>query len=289
MGHTALYFSAVKRRTFESLAVDLQKKIAKEYQSGETMVVLSVRHQISVPSVRDMLVKAGVEIRKKGGTRNQDPKRAEKMAKLYREGATLADIGKQFGLTRERVRQILRKHGVESLGRRDTENSPRPLTREQKAIAKDYENGLPPHEMFEKYPGLTATRMWGILRKAGVKGKPKGYYVRRPDYERVAKGVVEDYQKGMECADIANKYDLCGKTEIYKFLQRAGVPVRNPIGKKPELTQEEKDIARLYDSGMRPAELMEKYPGLDYYKLQTILRRTGTPRKPRGFHPSRKG
>jgi uncharacterized protein (DUF433 family) len=149
---------------------------------------------------------------------------------------TLAEIGNEFGLTRERVRQILRKHGVESLGRRDAEVRPRPLTKEQKAIAKDYEAGVPPHEMFEKYPGLTATRMWNILRKAGVKGKPKGFYVRRPDYEKVAKGVVADYQKGIPCADIANKYNLCGKTEIYKFLQRAGVSVRNPIGRKPDLT-----------------------------------------------------
>jgi hypothetical protein len=64
----------------------LIKKIASEYQHGKTMMVLSVENQMSVPNIREMLVKAGVPIRKKGGTRNQDPKRAEKMAKMYKDG-----------------------------------------------------------------------------------------------------------------------------------------------------------------------------------------------------------
>lgn len=41
-----------------------------------------------------------------------DTGRANKIAAMYKQGLTLAKIGTQFGLTRERVRQILRKHGV---------------------------------------------------------------------------------------------------------------------------------------------------------------------------------
>lgn len=36
--------------------------------------------------------------------------RADKMAGLYRDGLTLQQIGEQFGITRERVRQILREY-----------------------------------------------------------------------------------------------------------------------------------------------------------------------------------
>jgi len=36
--------------------------------------------------------------------------KAEKMAALYREGYTLEQIGAQFGITRERVRQLMTKH-----------------------------------------------------------------------------------------------------------------------------------------------------------------------------------
>lgn len=38
--------------------------------------------------------------------------RFERMAELYKSGETLEEIGKRFSLTRERVRQILRKGGV---------------------------------------------------------------------------------------------------------------------------------------------------------------------------------
>lgn len=41
------------------------------------------------------------------------PDRAQLMAKLYRQGFVLDKIGKKFGLTRERVRQILRQLGVQ--------------------------------------------------------------------------------------------------------------------------------------------------------------------------------
>lgn len=38
--------------------------------------------------------------------------RAEKMASMYRQGLTLQKIGDHYSITRERVRQILKKHGV---------------------------------------------------------------------------------------------------------------------------------------------------------------------------------
>lgn len=41
--------------------------------------------------------------------------RIEKMAAMYRQGLTLEKIGQHFGLTRERVRQIIRKAGVTSV------------------------------------------------------------------------------------------------------------------------------------------------------------------------------
>lgn len=42
--------------------------------------------------------------------------RTAEMARLYRSGETLQQIGDKYGLTRERVRQIFRSDGIESLG-----------------------------------------------------------------------------------------------------------------------------------------------------------------------------
>lgn len=39
-------------------------------------------------------------------------KRAEDMARSYRAGQTLEQIGQEYGVTRERVRQILKQHGM---------------------------------------------------------------------------------------------------------------------------------------------------------------------------------
>jgi hypothetical protein len=56
----------------------------------------------------------GLRFRKAWGHRHaagiQNVARAETMAALYRDGFTLKQIGDQYGLTRERVRQILAKH-----------------------------------------------------------------------------------------------------------------------------------------------------------------------------------
>lgn len=42
----------------------------------------------------------------------RDMPRAEKIASMYRQGVTLQKIGDTFGMTRERVRQILKKQGI---------------------------------------------------------------------------------------------------------------------------------------------------------------------------------
>lgn len=52
-----------------------------------------------------------------------DPKRTDEWERRYRAGATLAEIGKAFGVTRERVRQLLAKRGVTRLDGGSTERS----------------------------------------------------------------------------------------------------------------------------------------------------------------------
>lgn len=42
----------------------------------------------------------------------KNPARNDEMARLYREGKTLVEIGSQYGMTRERVRQLLARRGL---------------------------------------------------------------------------------------------------------------------------------------------------------------------------------
>lgn len=53
----------------------------------------------------------GIEVQRPHKDYSADP-RVIKMADMYRQGLTLEDIGRQFELTRERVRQLLSKCGI---------------------------------------------------------------------------------------------------------------------------------------------------------------------------------
>jgi uncharacterized protein (DUF433 family) len=209
------------------LTGELRKRMAKEYKDGATLTMLSVNHKLGLPVVRQALVDAGVTIRKKGGSQPFDANRAEEMADLYiKENLTLAEIGERFDLSRERVRQILRANKVKSLGRRERSKHDQPLTAQEKRIAKAYDNGTSPAELKKKYTDLTYAGLQTILKRAGVPTKPKGFFNRRDGYEKTVKGIVRDYKRGVDTAEIADRYGLCGRTEIYKFLKRENVPVR---------------------------------------------------------------
>ncbi len=200
--------------------------LAEKYENGATLSQLSEQSHLSVPEVRQQIVDAGVPIRSKGSTSSLDPKQRDSQIKILylEENKTLQEIGTSFGLTRERVRQILRNSGVESLGRRPRAADDK-LTRKQAKIAKLYDEGTPPSTLMTEY-GINYPILQAILKRAGVKTKPKGYFNRRPDYEKIRGGIVTDYLAGVDTGVIAARYGLCGRTEIYKFIKREGVEPR---------------------------------------------------------------
>lgn len=63
--------------------------------------------------VRQWANREGVEIARKAGAGLRDLDRANAWADMYRQGLTLQKIAEQFDVTREYVRQVLRKIGVE--------------------------------------------------------------------------------------------------------------------------------------------------------------------------------
>lgn len=202
----------------------LMKRMVKEYRDGATLTMLSVNHKLGLSKVRQVLVDAGVEIRKKGSSRF-DANRAEEMSKLYEEGQTLQQIGARYSLSRERVRQILRSAGIESLGRREKTGSDAALSAKERKIAKAYDNGRKPADIMKEF-GVSYVLFRSILKRAGVETKPKGFFNRRPGYEKIRKGIIKDYQAGVDTGVIAERYGLCGRTEIYKFIKREGVEPR---------------------------------------------------------------
>lgn len=221
----------MKNTIDQNVSNETVNEMVKQYRSGSTLTQVSVRNKLGVALVRRLLADSEGEdfIRGKGASVVEDD-RSETMAELYRSGETLQSIGTRYDLSRERVRQILRTNNVKSLGRRE-QKVPEKLTSTEKKIAKAYDNGTRPADIISKFD-ISYAEMRKIMRRAGIETKPKGFFNRRPGYDKIRKGVISDYQSGLGTGVIVSKYGLCDKTEIYKFIEREGIVPRQKKKKK---------------------------------------------------------
>lgn len=94
-----------------------------------------------------------VDVRRRSARQTADDLRAERMADLYKSGLTLAQVGFRFGVTRERVRQILK-----SIGKDKTRAKPEPKASAARNAARI--------RIAEKW-GVTYER-WKSLRADGT-------------------------------------------------------------------------------------------------------------------------
>lgn len=146
------------------------------------------------------------------------------MAARYLSGETLQAIGSDFGVTRERVRQILRRSDIPSLGwRAGTMRQAAPITDAEQEIAAAYAQGdTPPHVLCERYE-IDAARLASILRRTNTKKFSKGFWLRRADDAERTQKVAELYLAGEKTADIAQQVGLPGQEHVYVYLRRAGI------------------------------------------------------------------
>lgn len=88
--------------------------IANSYQQGNTLIACAKKHGVGVMAVYSALDRNGVEVRPQGriklngyaSKRDRDAALIEMRAR----GETYESVGQAFGLTRERVRQVLAQH-----------------------------------------------------------------------------------------------------------------------------------------------------------------------------------
>jgi DNA-binding CsgD family transcriptional regulator len=81
-------------------------------EQGLTRGQISERTGLKYQTVSKLAFNAGIRIQRQdySGAECADSDRIRQMADLYKSGRTLKQIGERFGVTRERVRQILTKH-----------------------------------------------------------------------------------------------------------------------------------------------------------------------------------
>jgi hypothetical protein len=94
----------MKGQTHQQVAAR-DRSIVEARRNGASAVKLALQHGLSVQMIYQIAKKVPKPIR---ATSERDLK----MASMYRQGLTLAVIGEKFGVTRERVRQIVEKQGL---------------------------------------------------------------------------------------------------------------------------------------------------------------------------------
>ena len=74
---------------------------------------ISLKTNLTYREVRDIILsELSEEEYRKTKLSNKLSPRDSKMIDLTKEGQTLEEIGRRFDISRERVRQVLKKHGV---------------------------------------------------------------------------------------------------------------------------------------------------------------------------------
>lgn len=162
------------------------------------------------------------------------------MARRYRGGDTLQSIANDFGLTRERVRQLLREAGVPSLGRRDQhKRQAAPVTDFEREVAAAYAVGDTQPDMLTKHFGINYADLHAILRRTGTKRYGAGHWRKHPEDAERTKRVADLYRDGVTGKEIARLVGLGDQSHVYAYLAKAGIsPSRhssNHIGCEADL------------------------------------------------------
>lgn len=145
-------------------------------------------------------------------------------ADRYLAGETLKQIGDSCGLTRERVRQILRKAGVESLGWRDEhKRPPHVLTETELRAIELYQADVRPSEITRR-TGLSVYEVAYARRLAGIPSKGVAHWLTLPNDAEITQQVCDLYLAGKSGLEIvAAVPHLKYHETVYRYLKKGGV------------------------------------------------------------------
>lgn len=190
------------------------------------------------------------------------------MRDLYLGGATLEEIGGQFDVTRERVRQILRHTGVPSLGYRPEVCRTAVTPQIEAEILRLARLGKTQGEIADELE-INRQNVSVYLRQHGV-SVPRAKRGFRPETIIKAKAVAADYLAGLTTREIADKHGTHQPT-IYRFLRIAGVQPMRGAPRKPLNCP---SITAAYHSGV-PLKRLADTHGTTPATLKRLLERSG--------------
>lgn len=213
------------------------EEVAQVYLSGMSLHDTGVHFGMNTTTVRKALLRLGIQPRRQGTPsrardrrKSANPERVEKMIEMRGRGCTLNEIGTSFGITRERVRQLLTKAGI------DTTDEARPLKPKELAAVEDYaRNGESLWTVALRHD-LKPYTLKSLVMKAGYKVRPSPRFGRiSAETKSRAKQAAKLYKDGLGVNDIAERLGYPARKDrghggvIYRLLAIAGIiPDRRP-------------------------------------------------------------
>lgn len=191
------------------------------YNAGSTLEDTAARFGVHLQTVRNAFAHIGKPARKKA-IRKTDH-RAEQFWQEYCTGATLEQIGIANKITRERVRQILKRAGHEP------KSVKRPEKPEYLAAIDAYLSGESLHTAAH-IAGVAQKAMFDIIVRNGHKPRPSRRYF-RGDQHRI-ETVARLYKSGAKLAVIAAEAGLAHPNNVYRYLGYAGLKPTRQTARK---------------------------------------------------------
>ena len=213
------------------------------YESGDGMEVLAGVHGVSATTISKILKAAGAEIRRRGGQRTGPlgikSNRNAEICAMYESGRTLAEVGDFYGMTHQRVLQIIRRAGVPkgpshvTLARvpiRQAAEAKRQIQAEKWfAAAQRRADIIAAYQRGDKLRVIAAEfgvygvqalntllRSWGVPPRSDKAHNPKKYTA------EFRAQVVGRYAAGHCVTDIVKEEDVLAAT-IYFWARKAGI------------------------------------------------------------------
>lgn len=254
--------------------LELARVMRGQYDSGLSAGTIAAEHGKSYATVVRYIRAVGGTIRPRGKQKTEhgvlDTSRAEAMRERYLGGETLQQIGDDYGLTRERVRQILRKTNVDSLGHRPEHcRQAHELTANELRAVELYQKDMSPAEV-KAETGVSHAHLYAALKRLSIPRKGAGHWLRKAEDA----DVVALYIAGVKPAEIAERLGFAHATYVYRYLARAGVKPRKTGAKRGALEAQAETIIRCYREGATYQELADRF-GASVAGIGLLLKRHG--------------
>lgn len=262
-------------------------EVARRYRAGQGIAEIAASVGRTAWQVRTVLLKLGVKLRGRAGNRGDELKPplvpAEEVAKLYAGGLGLERVAAMAGVSRKKVKRLLRERRTSLRGRAEAKRQPAQVRRiSDQIVARRYRAGAT-LEALAIAAGSTVPVIRRVLADQGVPLRPQLAPLRLSEEQ-----IASRYRAGSSLAQLAAEAGCSSLYPIRRMLQRAGVPFRGKTdlnvqrGAKPRLTEEA--MRARYEAGSSLSQIAA-VANIHPARVATILHRRGVKLRRRGYTP----